>query len=183
MFRALAGLWPWGSGSVARPAGEEILCLPARAYLPPGTLRDVLAYPLSPDQYKPQAVAQALRRLGLERLVPMAEQSRRWDRELSDDDQHSLVFARALLHAPPWLFVDDVFDGLNSDTLARVTDVLGKELKHTGIVHVGHSNALAKVFHRELHLVKDPAKRRLVRPRQAASPHSAGTPRHHTQTA
>ncbi|MGH8256620.1 MAG: ABC transporter ATP-binding protein/permease [Steroidobacteraceae bacterium] len=183
LFRALAGLWPWGSGRVARPAGEEILCLPSRAYLPPGTLREVLAYPMSPDKYDPKAVAQALRRLGLERLVPMAEQSRRWDRELSDDEQRSLVLARALLHAPPWLFVDDLFDALSPDTLARVTDVLGRELKDTAIVHVGRSNALAALFRRELHLVKDPAKRRLVREQPTSAADPADKPRRRRQTA
>ena len=45
LFRALAGLWPWGSGTVTHPADEEILYMPRTPYLPPGTLREVLAYP------------------------------------------------------------------------------------------------------------------------------------------
>lgn len=169
LFRALAELWPWGAGRIVRPKDEEILYMPARAYLPPGTLREVLAYPLSADRYDSQAVEQALRRFGLERLVPMVEESRSWDRELSDDDQHSLVFARALLHAPPWLFIDDVFDSLNQDTLERVTDVLARELAHTAVVHVGRSRALAAQFGRELHLVKDPSTRRLERAQPEAA--------------
>jgi putative ATP-binding cassette transporter len=169
LFRALAGLWPWGAGRIVRPKDEEILYMPARAYLPPGTLREVLAYPLGADRYDSQAVTQALRRFGLERLVSKIDDSRSWDRELSDDDQHSLVFARALLHAPPWLFIDDVFDSLNQDTLERVTDVLGRELAHTAVVHVGRSRALAAQFGRELHLVKDPAARRLKRAQPVAA--------------
>ncbi|HEX4025177.1 MAG TPA: ABC transporter ATP-binding protein/permease [Steroidobacteraceae bacterium] len=165
LFRALAGLWPWGAGRVVRPTGEEILYMPGQAYLPPGTLREVLAYPMSPNKYEPHAAEQALRRMGLARLAPQLEESRRWDRELSEDDQRSLLFARALLHAPSWMIVDDVFDALNEDTLARVVELLGKELAHTAIIHVGRSRSRAceALFPRVLHLVKDPASRRLTR--------------------
>src|SRR5271168_1098838 len=41
LFRALAGLWPWGSGTVSRPGDEEILYIPRTPYLPPGTLREI----------------------------------------------------------------------------------------------------------------------------------------------
>jgi len=183
LFRAFAGLWPWGSGRVVRPRGEEILYMPARTYLPPGTLRAVLAYPKGADTYEPQAAARALRRFGLARLVPMLEESRRWDRELGEDDQRSLVFARALLHAPPWLIVDDVFDGLNQDTLTRVTEVLGKELEHTAVIHVGRARASEALFSRVLHLVKDPATRRLERPQSSAPASAAAEPRQRKQSA
>jgi len=181
LFRAFAGLWPWGSGRIVRPRGEEILYMPDRAYLPPGTLHEVLAYPKGADAYDGQAAASALRRLGLARLVPMLEQSRRWDRELGEDDQRSLVFARVLLHAPPWLFVDDVFDALNQVALARITEVLGKELAHTAVIHVGRARASETLFPRVLHLVKDPATRRLERP--SAPVGAAAQPRKRTQSA
>src|SRR6202041_840427 len=45
LFRALAGLWPWGTGKMHYPAGEETLYMPRTPYFPPGTLREVLAYP------------------------------------------------------------------------------------------------------------------------------------------
>src|SRR5580698_4109883 len=51
LFRAIAGLWPWGSGTVAYPADEEILYIPRTPYLPPGTLREVLAYPKPSSEF------------------------------------------------------------------------------------------------------------------------------------
>src|SRR6185312_1797860 len=74
LFRALAGLWPLGTGRVVMPAGEQILYFPrGTPYLPQGSLRDVLAYPLKPESFDADACAQALRRLGLERLVPLLD--------------------------------------------------------------------------------------------------------------
>jgi len=53
-------------------------------YLPRGTLREVLAYPLKVTQFKAEAFEQALRRMKLRRLVPMLDEVHRWDRELGE---------------------------------------------------------------------------------------------------
>ena len=161
LFRALAGLWPLGSGRVVKPAGEQILYFPrGTPYLPQGTLRDVLAYPLKPESFEADACAQALRRLGLERLVPLLDVPRRWDRELSEDEQLALAFARVLLQAPQWLLIDDVFGSLDGDTLERVIEVFGHELARTGVIHIGGAQARDPLFARVVHLVKTPSGRR-----------------------
>jgi vitamin B12/bleomycin/antimicrobial peptide transport system ATP-binding/permease protein len=160
LFRALAGLWPLGTGRVVMPAGEQILYFPrGTPYLPQGSLRGVLAYPLKPDGFDADACAQALRRLGLERLVPLLDLSRRWDRELSEDEQLGLAFARVLLQAPAWVLIDDVFGSLDGDTLERVIEVFGHELARTGVIHIGGAQARDPLFARVVHLVKSPAGR------------------------
>ena len=66
LFRALAGLWPWGAGHVTRPQGETIFYLPrGTPYLPRGTLRELLAYPLKPDSFSEDVFGHALFRFGL----------------------------------------------------------------------------------------------------------------------
>ena len=42
-------------------------------YLPRGTLREVLAYPLKAERFDEDAFDHALSRLGLERLVPLLD--------------------------------------------------------------------------------------------------------------
>jgi putative ATP-binding cassette transporter len=116
LFRALAGLWPWGAGRVALSIGETMLCIPRNAYLPPGTLREILAYPSPVANFAAEAFPHALERLGLDRLVPMLDQSRRWDRILSEGEKQSLAFARAVIHAPSWLLIEEVLDTLDDDT-------------------------------------------------------------------
>jgi vitamin B12/bleomycin/antimicrobial peptide transport system ATP-binding/permease protein len=155
LFRALAGLWPWGKGSVTRPQGEQVFYLPrGTPYLPRGSLREVLAYPLKADSYTANAFSRALFRLGLERLAPLIDETRRWDRELSQDEQLCLVFARMLIQMPSWLLIDGTFGTLDDDVLALVIDVFSNELKHTAIIHVGGAGEAHALFSRTLHLVK-----------------------------
>lgn len=158
LFRALAGLWPWGSGTVARPKNEQILYLPrGTPYLPRGTLREVLAYPAKVQGYDANAFGHALERLGLDRLVPQLDETRRWDRELSQDEQLGLAFARIVLQAPPWVLIDDTFGSLEDEALERVIDVFTHELQSTSIIHIGRAGQARDVlFSRVLHLAKAP---------------------------
>jgi vitamin B12/bleomycin/antimicrobial peptide transport system ATP-binding/permease protein len=160
LFRALAGLWPWGVGHVVRPKDEQILYLPrGTPYLPRGTLREVLAYPRKVAGFESQVFSHALGRFGLERLVPLLDVTQRWDRELSLDEQLGLAFARILLLAPPWVLIDDTFGSLDDEALERVIDVFTHELEHTSIIHIGRSaQSRDPFFSRILHLVKAPAK-------------------------
>jgi putative ATP-binding cassette transporter len=161
LFRALAGLWPWGAGRVAHPRGEEVLYMPRTPYLPPGTLREVLAYPSATGAFEAAAYANALGRLKLERLLPMLDVAQRWDRELSEDEQQTLAFARMVLHAPPWVLIDEVLDALEEDARRDILDIFVKDLAHTGVIHIGRADARDHLFSRVLHLIKDPTLRRL----------------------
>ena len=157
LFRALAGLWPWGAGHITRPQGEQIFYLPrGTPYLPRGSLREVLAYPLKAENFNASAFTRALFRLGLERLAPLLDETRRWDRELSQDEQLCLVFARMLIQMPPWVLIDGTFGALDDDVLELVIDVFTKELKQTGIIHIGGPGEAHDLFSLILHLVKAP---------------------------
>ena len=161
LFRALAGLWPWGLGRVSHPRGEELLYMPRTPYLPPGTLREVLAYPASTETFEAGAFAQALVRLNLDRLVPMLDVAQRWDRELGEDEQQTLALARVVLHAPPWVLMDEVLDSLDEDTHKRILEVFAKDLERTGLIHIGRLDTSEHLYARVLHLVKDPTLHRL----------------------
>ena len=160
LFRALAGLWPWGAGDITHPKDEPIFYLPrGTPYLPRGTLREVLAYPLKIESFEPSAFAHALGRLGLERLESQLDTTSRWDRELSQDEQTSLAFARIVLQRPPWLLVEDIFGSLDDETLERVTDVFAIELERTALINIGRAaQARDPFFSRVLHLVKSAGK-------------------------
>ena len=155
LFRALAGLWPWGAGRVTRPRGEQIFYLPRGApYLPRGSLREVLAYPLEAERFSTEAVTGALFRFGLERLAPLLDETRRWDRELSQDEQVCVVFARMLIQMPPWVLIDGTLGVLDDHLLEKVMDVFSNELKATALIHIGGVGQANGLFNVRLHLVK-----------------------------
>ena len=163
LFRALAGLWPWGAGRVSHPQGEPIFYIPRTPYVPPGTLREALCYPLDVEKFASEDYKRALTRMGLESLLPLLDVSKRWDRELTEEEQQRLTFATLLLHAPHWVLIDEVLDGLDQETLRRVTDVLTQDLRRTGIVYIGRGETHDRLFARVVHLIKDPGTRRLSR--------------------
>jgi putative ATP-binding cassette transporter len=155
LFRALAGLWPWGTGQITRPRGEQIFYLPrGTPYLPRGTLREVLAYPLKAESFDTAAFTRSLYRLGLERLAPFLDETHRWDWELSQDEQLCLAFARIVIQAPPWVLIDGTLGALDDDVLELVIDVFTHELQHTGVIHIGGPGEAHALFSTVLHLVK-----------------------------
>ncbi len=163
LFRALADLWPWGTGRIERPKGEDAMYLPRVPYLPPGTLREVLAYPSGVEKFADGAFAPALTRVDLARLVPMLDRTQHWERDLSEDEQQSLVFARALLHAPRWMIIDEALDSLDDLTRDYLIDVLTKDFQQTGIIYIGRVPANGALFGRTVRLMNDPGAHKLAR--------------------
>jgi putative ATP-binding cassette transporter len=155
LFRTLAGLWPCGAGRISRPRGEATLFIARTSYLPPGTLREVLSYPMAIESFETHACLQALARFGLDRLAPLIDASQRWDVVLSEGEQQRLAFARALLQAPAWLIIDEALETLDEEPLRRVSEVLAKDLAATGVLYIGRSSVQDIKFSRTFHLVKD----------------------------
>src|ERR1700681_3060489 len=105
---------------------------------------------LKVEGFDQDAFAQALSRLGLERLVPALDTTQRWDRELSADEQLTLAFARIVLQAPHILLIDDTLRSLDGDTLERFMDALLHELDHQGVIHIVSGQARNPLFSRTL---------------------------------
>jgi vitamin B12/bleomycin/antimicrobial peptide transport system ATP-binding/permease protein len=172
LFRALAGLWPWGGGRIVHPRGESLYCMSRTPYLPPGTLQEALAYPSPVARFEEQNYLQALQQLGLSRLAPMLHTARRWDHELNEDEQQALAFARLMLHVPRWVLVDEALDSIDVATRERIVEMFTRELARSGLIYIGRANPKDGFFSRVLHVINDPTTRRLA-PRRAAQSRAA----------
>jgi vitamin B12/bleomycin/antimicrobial peptide transport system ATP-binding/permease protein len=106
LFRAIAGLWPWGSGSIALPSSDGVMFMPRQPYVPLGTLRAALTYPSPEIAYQDEELGTVLQCAGLSRLSSSLDRTARWDKELTDDEQQCLVLARISLHKPRWVVID-----------------------------------------------------------------------------
>ncbi len=155
LFRALAGLWPLGSGRVGLPKDEAITFLPRTPYMPPGTLREVLSYPHG-NTFSDADLAGALAKVGLQRMMPLLDAEARWDRELSDDDERLLAFARVLLHRPRWIVMDEVLEAMEPQCLRRVLAILQDDLEEATVISIGRPVPERNLFSRRLQLIKEP---------------------------
>jgi len=135
LFRALAGLWPWGTGHVELPA-EDVMFMPKHPYLPGGSLRDILAYPYPPEKFNDAEFYAALDAMGLPHLASALDTTAPWEKELSDPEQQGLAFARLLLHKPRWVVIDTAIDTLSPQTRHALFDALRKELTQTSVLAI-----------------------------------------------
>ncbi len=161
LFRALAGLWPWGKGRIGLPKGEAITFIPRTPYFMPGTLSSALASPENDDAHSEQAMKEALETVGLGRLVRSLDRDARWDRELSEEEQRLLAFARVALHKPGWIIIDEALDTLDAQARQKVIAMFEERLAKATIINVGRQLKTTKFFTRELHLTKDCEGRKL----------------------
>jgi putative ATP-binding cassette transporter len=153
LFRAVAGLWPWGSGTILTPPPESMAFLPQRPYLPLGTLRNAVTYPSPPNACSNADVQRALRRCDLGSLVPKLDRVERWDRELSLGEQERIAFVRLLLHKPGWIFLDEATAALDEESQRRIMSLFDDELKNATLLSIGHRPDLAVYHNRTLQLI------------------------------
>ncbi|CCV05076.1 ABC transporter domain protein [Mesorhizobium metallidurans STM 2683] len=154
-FRAIAGLWPWGSGRIGMPAQEVPVFVPRTPYFPLGTLREVLNHTDGAAKVDDAEISAVLAEVGLERLSSSLDRSARWEHELSDDEQRLLGFARLALRRPKWVIIDEALDTFDGATLKRVLSMLETRLGGAAILNIGRSQHDNQFFPRSLTIVKD----------------------------
>lgn len=130
LFRATAGVWECGAGSIIRPSLDDILFLPERPYLPPGTLREALLRTgmelVTPDS----VIMEVLAKLGLEEVVSHAnglDVDHDWDSLLSIGEQHLLSVSRIFLAKPAFVFLDRPGSALPKSQISSILDMLTEQ--------------------------------------------------------
>jgi vitamin B12/bleomycin/antimicrobial peptide transport system ATP-binding/permease protein len=145
LFRAIAGIWPFGRGEIRTAPGARTLFLPQRPYLPIGTLREVVSYPLT-GSVDDAALHEALTAVGLPQLAVRLDESAHWALQLSPGEQQRIAIARALVQKPEWLFLDEATAAVDEATEARLYALVRDRLPGTTVFSVGH-RATLRPFH------------------------------------
>jgi len=146
LFRAIAGIWPFGSGSISVPADASLMMLPQRPYFPIAPLHASIAYPSEAGNFSAERMREVLKEVGLPRLASRLDEEQHWNRTLSVGEQQRLGIARALLHAPKFLFLDEATASLDEPSEAALYRLLAEKLPDSTIVSIGHRSTL-DVFH------------------------------------
>ena len=155
LIRAMAGLWPWGSGEILRPEGAYIAFLPQRPYFPLGTLRTALLYPYQEQEVSDETIREALTRCGLEHLISRIDETEQWSSLLSGGEQQRLAFARVLIHPPDILIMDEPTSSLDELSQFRMMEYMRDLLPNAMVIHAGHRPGLERFHDREIRLVRE----------------------------
>jgi vitamin B12/bleomycin/antimicrobial peptide transport system ATP-binding/permease protein len=150
LFRALAGIWPFGQGTAHIPDGARALFLPQRPYLPLGSLRRAVCYPLDATAVPDDAVREALSAAGLPHLLDRLDEEDAWDRRLSGGEQQRLAIARALLVKPDFLFLDEATASLDPEGEQKLYQLVADRLPGTAVLSIAHRPAVAQFHGRRL---------------------------------
>lgn len=146
LFRAIAGIWPFGRGEIRQPCSSQILFLPQKPYLPIGTLREVVSYPMPSDGVEDGTLREALEAVGLRHLAERLNEAGHWALQLSPGEQQRIAFARALVQKPAWLFLDEATSAVDEATEGRLYRLVRERLAGTTVFSVGH-RATLRGFH------------------------------------
>jgi vitamin B12/bleomycin/antimicrobial peptide transport system ATP-binding/permease protein len=163
LFRAISGIWPYGRGTIDRPAGATIMLLPQRPYVPSGTLKTAVVYPSVVGAYGDQAVRQALELAHLAPLACEIDSEDNWPQRLSGGEHQRLAIARAILDKPDWLFLDEATSALDEKLEAEIYRMLTEVLPNTTIVSIGHRSTLIALHRR--HIEMEPGQAGIFEPR------------------
>jgi putative ATP-binding cassette transporter len=161
LVRAIAGLWPWGGGSIEVKKGARIFLLPQRPYVPIGTLRRAATYPDAPDSRGIEDVADAFKRVGLEHLVDKLDEEGPWDQTLSGGEKQRLAFSRILLHNPDIVVLDEATAALDPKSQDKLMELL-LDRPDTTLLSVGHRPELEAFHTRKIVLARKRGGAKLV---------------------
>ena len=156
LIRAMAGLWPWGSGRILRPKAAKIAFMPQKPYLPDGTLRACLLYPAQASNISDELIGQALQRCGLAHLAMQLDIEGSWGHILSGGEQQRIAFARLLLNPPDIAIMDEATSALDEEGQARMMAFLRTDLAASTVLSVGHRPNLEQYHEREIRLTREP---------------------------
>jgi putative ATP-binding cassette transporter len=155
-FRVVAGLWPWGHGRVELPEGVSIYFMPRVPRLSPATLRAMVSYPPTARRIDDLAIQDALRRVGLDYLIPRLEETGDWSEQLDMGEKQRLGFARLLVHQPEWIFMHEATDALDQRGRRDMIRLLEESFASATVVTIGHDGALEAFHTRCLELGREP---------------------------
>ena len=136
LFKAIAGLWPWGRGRIELPDGDPMFFMPPRPYLPDGTLHAAICYPSPPETFTAASINELLTLAGLEDLLEQLEQDEAWEKVLTREQQQRLGLVRLLLYRPKWILLQEAFDSLDPEGEVSMLRIICQELPDAALLSI-----------------------------------------------
>lgn len=157
LLRTVAGLLRKGKGAVVRPAKTNTLFLPQKPYMPVGTLRDQITYPVVDSDATDVHLLEVLRRVNLGDLATRFEGGfnavKPWQHVLSGGEQQRISIARVLMKQPKFVILDEATSGLDAENEQAMYELITACGVTT--ISVAHRESLARHHDLVLQMAKD----------------------------
>ncbi len=152
LFKAIAGVWPWGEGSIELPDDEPLFFMPPRPYLPTDSLRASICYPADSASFDQKTLETALELAGVKDLIGQLEIAADWAKSLEFEQQQRLGLVRLLLQKPKWIMMQEPFSSLNPEAELAMVRLIYKLLPNSAILTISKQPAIQTLQQRKITL-------------------------------
>lgn len=150
LFKAIAGLWPWGEGTIELPNGEPMFFMPPRPFLPTGKLRSAICYPSSSKDFAQDDLEYALSLAGVGELVAQLDEVGDWEKNLEREQQQRLGLVRVLLQRPKWIMMQEAFDSLDPEGEVEMIKIINRKLPDSTVLTITKQPTIQSMHKRRI---------------------------------
>ena len=149
-----------------QPGALDLALVGLTAQLPDqlGTLRQALTYPTPAEEVDDADVRTALATAGLGHLADRLDEEAEWASVLAGGEQQRVGFARALIHRPDVLLLDEAVSTLEDAEARDLYGLLAERLPDAIVLSIGRSAAMVELHQRVVDLTGGSVASRAPRP-------------------
>ncbi len=163
LFRVLCGLWPQVSGTLHCPKEKDIYFLSQVNFVPVGSLREIIVYPQSVEEFIAAGGTDTdllqilewshLQGFKCDNVIVSLDDVLEWETALSPGQKQRMAFARLLYARPKFAILDECTNGVAPAIEADLYSRLHK--LGMAVFSISHKNDLKRFHDYELHFHAD----------------------------
>lgn len=148
LLRTIAGLWSFSTGEILQDKTKTTMFISQKPYMPLGTLREVICYPLQSDFPSDDKLISIMCECHLAHLTSELDSIANFGEELSIGEQQRIAFVRILINNPDILFLDESTSAIDEELEAILYKAIINHNPQIVIISIGHRSSLKQLHNK-----------------------------------